>query len=109
MWANLVPLIIGSAILPMQIIVTLVLLRFAAGPAQPWPSCSGMTVVRLIQGLLLGLLVVPAHAQQSDLESGAGPLVTSFLLVVGILLLATALRQVITGEDPDAPPPAGCR
>ncbi len=105
MWANLVPLIIGSAILPMQIIVTLVLLRSPAGLRSAIAFVSGMTLVRVIQGLLLGLLVIPAQAQQTDLESGAGPLVTSFLLITGILLLATALRQVITGEDPDAPPP----
>ncbi len=52
---------------------------------------------------------MPAQAQQTDLESGAGPIVTSFLLVIGILLLATALRQVVTGEDPDAPPPRWVR
>ena len=109
MWANLVPLIIGSAVLPMQIIVTLVLLRSPAGLRSAVAFVSGMTVVRLIQGLLLGVIVVPAHAQQTDLESGAGPLMTSFLLIIGILLLATALRQVITGEDPDAPLLAGCR
>ena len=105
MWANLVPLIIGSAILPLQIIVTLVLLRSQAGLRSAAAFVSGMTVTRVLQGLLLGLLIVPAQAQQPDLESGAGSILTSTLLVIGILLLATGLRQVVTGEDPDSPPP----
>jgi hypothetical protein len=105
MWANLVPLIIGSAILPMQIIVTLVLVRSPSGLRSAAAFVSGMTVLRLIQGLLLALVILPAQAKTPDLESGAGPMVTSTLLVIGVILLATALRQMITGQDPDAPPP----
>jgi len=105
MWASLVPLIIGSAILPMQIIVTLLLLRSPSGLRSAAAFVTGMTATRLLQGVVLGLLIVPAQAQQDDLESGAGPMVTSTLLVIGILLLATALRQAITGQDLDAPPP----
>lgn len=105
MWASLVPLIIGSAILPMQIIVTLVLLRSPSGLRSAAAFVSGMTVTRLVQGLLLGLVIVPAQAQENDLESGAGPMVSSTLLVLGILLLVAGLRQMVTGEDLDAPPP----
>ncbi len=105
MWASLVPLIIGSAILPMQIIVTLLLLRSPSGLRSAAAFVTGMTAMRLLQGVLLGLLILPAQAQQTELESGAGPMVTSTLLVIGILLLATALHQAITGEDLDSPPP----
>src|SRR3954468_19972792 len=105
MWANLVPLIIGSAVLPMQIIVTLVLLRSPSGLRSAAAFVSGMTALRLVQGLVLGLLVLPAQAKSSDHEPGPGPIVTTTLLLIGILLLATALRQMVTGEDPDAPPP----
>ena len=48
MWANLVPLIIGSAILPMQIIVTLVLLRSPSGLRSAVAFVSGMTVLGMM-------------------------------------------------------------
>ncbi len=76
MWSSLVPLIIGSAVLPLQLIVTLVLLRSPSGLRSGAAFVCGMTATRLLQGLLLG-----------------------------ILLQVTALRQTLTGQDPDAPPP----
>jgi divalent metal cation (Fe/Co/Zn/Cd) transporter len=42
---------------------------------------------------------------ETKLQSGAGPVVSTILLMAGILLLAAALRQFLTGEDADAPPP----
>lgn len=105
MWANLIPLIIGSAILPMQIVVTIVLRRSKAGLLAAAAFVAGMTVLRLVQGLVLGLLLGSAQSMETALQSGAGPVVSTVLLMAGILLLAAGLRQYLTGEDPDAPPP----
>jgi hypothetical protein len=105
MWASLVPLIIGSAILPMQIVVTIVLRRSQAGLLAAAAFVAGMTVLRLVQGLVLGLLLGSAQSMQTALQSGAGPVVSTILLMAGILLLAAGLRQSLTGEDADAPPP----
>jgi hypothetical protein len=105
MWANLIPLIIGSAILPMQIIVTIVLRRSQAGLEAAAAFVAGMTVLRLVQGLVLGLVVGSAQTAASELQTGADTVVSTILLVAGILLLATGLRQWLTGADPDAPPP----
>lgn len=105
MWANLIPLIIGSAILPMQIIVTIVLRHSRAGLLSAAGFVAGMTVLRLVQGVVLGLLIGSAHSMDTDLASGAGTVVSTILLMAGILLLAAALRTALTEEDPDAPPP----
>ncbi len=105
MWSNLVPLIIGSAILPMQIIVTIVLRRSRAGLKAAAAFVAGMTVLRLVQGLVLGLLIGTAQTGDIALQTGADPIVSTVLLMAGILLLATGLRQWLTGVDPDAPPP----
>lgn len=105
MWASLIPLIIGSAILPMQIVVTIVLRRSRAGLLAAAGFVAGMTVLRLVQGLALGLLLGSAQSMETKLQTGAGPVASTVLLMAGILLLATALRQSLTGEDPDAPPP----
>lgn len=105
MWASLIPLILGSAILPMQIIVTIVLRRSQAGLLSAAGFVAGMTVLRLLQGMVLGLLIGSAQSMETQLATGAGPVLSTILLVAGVLLLATALRQSLTGEDPDAPPP----
>lgn len=105
MWVDLIPLIIGSAILPLQIVVTIVLRRSDAGLRSAAAFVAGMTTLRLVQGLALGVLLGSAQSQETELHSGAGPVVSTVLLVAGILLLAAALRQFLTGEDADAPPP----
>jgi hypothetical protein len=105
MWASLVPLIIGSAILPMQIIVTIVLRRSRAGVWAAAAFVAGMTTLRLVQGFVLAVVIGSAQAEVTQLETGADPVVSTVLLMAGILLLAAGLRQWLTGEDPDAPPP----
>jgi hypothetical protein len=105
MWGSLIPLIIGSAVLPMQIILTIVLRRSRAGLWAAAAFVAGMTLLRLVQGLVLGLLIGSAQSMETHLETGAGPVLSTILLMAGILLLVTALRQWLTGEDTDAPPP----
>lgn len=105
MWSSLIPLIIASAILPMQIIVTIVLRRSRSGLQAAASFVAGMTVLRLVQGFVLAVVIGSAQAASDQLASGAGPVLSTILLTAGILLLAAALRQWLTGEDPDAPPP----
>ena len=105
MWATLVPLIIASAILPMQIIVTIVLRRSRAGLQAAAAFVAGMTLLRLVQGFVLAVVIGSAQAASDQVDSGGGPVLSTVLLVAGVVLLAAALRQWLTGEDPDAPPP----
>lgn len=104
MWASLIPLIIGSAILPMQIIVTIVLRRSRAGLRSAAAFVAGMTLLRLVQGFVLAVVIGSAQAEETQLHTGSEPVVSTVLLMAGILLLVTGLRQWLTGEDPDAPP-----
>ena len=106
MWSSLIPLIIASAILPMQIIVTIVLRRSRSGLQAAGAFVAGMTVLRLVQGFVLAVVIGSAQAATDKVDSGGGgPVLSTILLTAGILLLAAALRQWLTGEDPDAPPP----
>ncbi|MGB6191886.1 MAG: hypothetical protein WBF42_05425 [Terracidiphilus sp.] len=52
-WVNLAPLILASAVLPLQTILTLQLARSSTAAACAWVA--GMTAVRLIQGFFLAL------------------------------------------------------
>jgi hypothetical protein len=64
-----------------------------------------MTVVRVAQGLLFGLVLTGGGSEQADASGGTGWIKATLLLVLGILLLTTAYKQWASEPDPDAPPP----
>ncbi|HMF89484.1 MAG TPA: GAP family protein [Candidatus Angelobacter sp.] len=100
MWSILAPLIIVSAILPLQIIVILLLARSSVRAAVAWVA--GMTAMRLIQGVLLGFVFSGPEAQSEASSSG---FVGGLLLAVSLLMYAAALKKLLANEDEDAPPP----
>ena len=98
---DLALLIVASAALPLQTIVTLLLARSSIRSAGAWAA--GMIAVRLLQGVLFGVVVTAGEAQ-------AGPQSPQYffaliLLVLSLSLYVTALRAAIGAEDEDAPPP----
>lgn len=99
---QLMPLIIGSAVVPLQLIMIILLLN---NPGQGLVKAiflvAGMTTIRMLQGIIFGLILSPSTGE----TSGKNPLVSTLLLVLGILLLITAYRQWRNEDDPDAPPP----
>jgi len=103
---SLVPLIIGSAVVPVQIIIDILLLK---NPKQGLLKASayvgGMTSMRLLQGLIFGLILTGGGGTATEDESGKGLVVSTLLMVLGILLLITAYKQWRKDDDPDAPPP----
>jgi hypothetical protein len=103
LWAALGPLVLGSALVPAQFVVTIVLLR-SAGRRAAVAFIAGMTAVRLVQGGVFGFAVAGSRA--GDDAATAATLKSTLLLVVAILLLVMATKKLLTGEDPDAPPPA---
>src|SRR5215211_6831446 len=64
---------------------------------------AGNIAVRLAQGVFFGLVLGTAVAASS--EDGQKLGVSTLLLIVGILLLVTAIKKWQKEEDPDAPPP----
>ena len=104
LWTTLIPLIVGSAILPVQIAITILLLRSEGGRLTAVAWVSGMTAVRLAQGVVFGLLLGAAAAEAGDGE-GPGPIASTLLLVIGVVFLVTAARKLLDQPDEDAPPP----
>ncbi len=100
---ELLALIAGAALVPLYPIVVLLLLQSKGGLAKAVAFVLGVVTVRLLQGVLFGLLIGPAV--QANPAEGQGPVVSTLLLVVGLLLLITAFRKWRKEEDPDAPPP----
>ena len=64
---SLLPFIIGSAIVPLQIIiVTLLLTSERRGPLKAIAFVLGMTVARLAQGVLFGLVLTGGSGDPAD-------------------------------------------
>jgi hypothetical protein len=104
LWGSLIPLIVGGALVPIQIIITILLLRSKAGRITAVAWVAGMTTVRLAQGIVFGLLLGSASGSDST-SDGPGTAVSLLLLVLAIVFYVTAARQLLKHPDEDAPPP----
>ncbi len=104
LWASLVPLIIGGALVPIQIIITVMLLRSKAGRITAVAWVAGMTTVRLLQGLLFGLVLGSASSDAAS-KGGPGTAISLLLLVLAVLFYVTAAKSFLNHPDEDAPPP----
>ena len=102
LWGTLLPLIVASALVPVQITLTVLLLRASVKTAAAWVA--GMTVTRLAQGALFGFVFAGAGAA-SGTEDGPGLVLSGVLLVVAVLFLTKAAKELLGGADDDAPPP----
>ena len=100
LWRNLVPLVVASAIVPAPLVVTILLLRSSAATAGAWVA--GMTVARLLQGLVFGVIL--SDATTAETPAGRETVFSVVLLVLSVTLFVTAAKQLL-GDDPDAPPP----
>jgi hypothetical protein len=102
---SLLPFIIGSALVPVQIIIVVLLLTGEKnGLFKAIVFVLGMTFARLAQGIVFGFVFTsgsgdPAGAAHSVLIKAA------LLIVLGIMLLVTAYKKWDKAPDPDAPPP----
>lgn len=101
LWAALLPLIVGSALVPVQLLITILLIAKSRVTALAWVA--GATIVRLAQGVLFGLVLGSDDVSTGD--TGPGPVASTLLLVAALLFLVTAVKHLIGDDDPDAPPP----
>jgi len=103
---SLLPLIIGSALVPIQIIIVILLLKSPRqGLLRASAYVGGMSTLRLLQGLIFGLILTNSAAATAEESAGKSPVVSTLLLVLGIFLLIVAYKQWKKDDDPDAPPP----
>ena len=93
----------GATAVPFYPIVVLVLLQGQGGLSKALAFVAGNIVMRLAQGVLFGLVLGTAMGVAS--EDGQRLGVSTLLLIIGILLLITAVKKWQKAEDPDEPPP----
>lgn len=101
---ELLPLILGALLTPIWVIIVLLLLASPQGLAKATAFVLGMTLVRLLQGVIFGY-VFGASPDAAAEDGGKSPVVSILLTLVGILLLITSYRKWAKAEDPDDPPP----
>jgi hypothetical protein len=100
---NLLPVSVGAAVVPLYSIVVLFLLQSKGGLLKAIAFVAGGITVRLVQGIVFGLVL--GAACKANSETGPRLIVSTLLLVVGILLLVTALKQWRQQDNSDAPTP----
>jgi hypothetical protein len=104
---SLLPYIIASAIVPLQVIIGLLLLKSPnQGLFKAVAFVAGMTITRLVQGLVFGLILSESSALSGD-NSGKNPVISTLLLVLGVLLLIAAYKKWHGEDDPDDSSPKG--
>ena len=101
LWLILLPLAIGSAVVPVQLLVTILLLRAPGGRAAAVAWVAGMTTVRLVQGLVFGLVLEGAHVA----GGGRSQFESAVLVVLAVVFYIAALRKYLKVPDEDSPPP----
>ncbi len=100
---TLIPFVVGSALVPVLLGITVLLLRSPAGRSVAIAWILGMAAVRLLQGLVFGLLlgssdeVAPGSTGSSIFESAV-------LIVLALMFYGVAIRKVLHEPDEDAPP-----
>ncbi len=97
---DLIPFIIGGMVVPVQLIIMLMLLKNPQnGTQKGLLFFTGLTVVRLLQGIVFGLILnIGASGKNED---GKGVIVSTLLLVLGILLLISAYKKFTKQPDPE--------
>lgn len=102
LWTTLLPLAVTTAVLPVQLTVTILMLRSPGGRSTAGAWIGGMTVLRLLQYAVFGVVLERAV---DDGVPGTSPVEGALLLVVGVFLLVSAARKAANQPDEDAPPP----
>jgi hypothetical protein len=100
---DLLPLMIGAAVVPIPIIMVFLLLGNPGGLSKAAAFVGGAITVRLVQGIGFGVILGSDLAAKS--EPGSNLIVSTLLTVVGVLMLITAFKYWNREDDPDAPPP----
>ncbi|AYE98863.1 hypothetical protein C0J29_16310 [Mycobacterium paragordonae] len=97
-------MILGGALEPIEIMITITLLGTPSRLRAAGAWISGHVGTRLLQGLVFGT-ILHWGARSGDSKHSYHWVVSTVLLVVAVLLLVTAARELLSDEDPNVPPP----
>jgi len=96
-FVELIPLILAATLAPIFPIIVLLLLQSERGLGKAIAFVAGALVVRLLQGVIFGLVFV--SAVEAETAAGLQLIAPTLLTVVGILLLAAGVKKVRKEDD----------
>jgi hypothetical protein len=100
---SLVPLIIGSIAMPTWVLLVVMLLTQSNRRVEAMAFVGGVTLIRLAQGVVFGLIVNAYAVPASSRGNGTVDIVVSALLAAGgVLLWAAALQQWLASKSSSA-------
>ncbi len=102
LFLDLLPMMLGTALAPVWMIIILLILKSPNGVVKAIVFVVGATLVRLLQGVLFGYVL---GSRAGDSANGTSLVMSTLMLVLGILLLISAIKTLMNEADPDAPPP----
>src|SRR5262249_1058375 len=97
---ELVPLVLGSMLMPTWIVLVLSLLTSGQGRVGACAFVGGITAMRLLQGAVFGTVSIAYITRQTGRTEAI--VVSTVLLATGLLMWATALRQLLAPHEPGA-------
>lgn len=97
---QLLPLAIGSMMMPTWILLVLSLLKSEHGQVGAVAFVGGVTAVRLLQSITFGAVITVDDLTRKSSEMEI--IVSTLQLVIGILMWAAALKQLYAQDAPDA-------
>ncbi|MCX7792590.1 MAG: hypothetical protein N2378_18295, partial [Chloroflexaceae bacterium] len=86
---ELLPMILGNVLAPLWLIIVLLLLASPGGLAKGAGFVLGMTLTRVVQGVLFGVVFA---ASADETAGGGAPVAATMKLLLGILLLIAAYK-----------------
>lgn len=104
LWGGLIPVILGCALEPIEAVITIMLLGTPSRVRAAGAWVAGHVSTRLLQGLIFGT-ILHWGTRSADSNHRHHLIVSIVLLVVAGLFLVTAARELVSGDDPNTPPP----
>lgn len=100
---DFLPVMLAAILAPFPILIVLLMLGRQDGLVVAICFVAGLIVVRLLQGLVFGYVFNASPEAQTDV--GGKSIKDILFLILGILLLATALRSWLMSSDAKGAPP----
>lgn len=98
---QILPVALATAVVPVLIIMTLLIVAGEGGARNGVLFLLGVFLMRLVHGLVYSFLITP----DPDAEGGRPLFLSLLLIVLGTVMLVSALKTLLKEGDPEAPPP----
>ena len=105
LWINLLPLVLAMAITPGRLIAQILLLSSKKAVANSLAFVGGMASNMLIEGLVFASIFNLTGTFAVEGSDGPAAIIAILFVVIGVLMLSMAAKQIFQKEDEDKAPP----